>query len=165
MYEMYLNDWKFEDWSVNPMYGPSAQAMLDAGAKYTPYIVDDHEIWRLIAPVFLHGGVIHLGLNMFMLLRYGTAFERDYSWWRMMLLFLLCGIFATIASAVFVPEFLSVGASGSIFGLFGAFWAEYILYFVFFEKKLLSFISLFLSTAVNLAIGFTPFVDNFARKC
>jgi hypothetical protein len=45
------------------MIGPSAKTMLDCGAKLTAPILAG-QWWRLVMPMFLHGGLIHLGINM-----------------------------------------------------------------------------------------------------
>ena len=59
--EFGLNDWQVEPLSVNPLIGPSAQALIDAGARDTPLIVDDGQWFRLFSPLFLHAGLIHFG--------------------------------------------------------------------------------------------------------
>jgi len=53
---IYLNGWKFEPLSVNPMIGPSAETLLKLGAKDSYLIVVQQEIWRIASPMILHAG-------------------------------------------------------------------------------------------------------------
>jgi membrane associated rhomboid family serine protease len=59
----------------NPMIGPTAAALIASGAKVTPLIVGG-DWWRLVSPMWLHAGVIHIATNLNMLYRVGFAFER-----------------------------------------------------------------------------------------
>ena len=76
--------------------------------------------WRLWSSMFLHLSWIHLGLNMFCLWRLETL-ERILGWRRYLVLYGLSGLAGSLLSSA-VPQqfFLSAGASGAIFGLFGA---------------------------------------------
>lgn len=42
------------------MVGPSAQTLLDMGAKYSPYMTEAHGAWRFITPMFLYARHIHI---------------------------------------------------------------------------------------------------------
>jgi rhomboid protease GluP len=63
--------------TVNPWFGPSTDTLLDAGAKYAPYIYAG-EWWRFVTPIFLHVGLIHIALNLSMQLRVGLQLEKSY---------------------------------------------------------------------------------------
>ena len=79
-----------------------------------------HEIWRLPASVFIHGGVLHLAINMWCLLNIGPLVERFFGNTATALLYLAAGVGGAIASMATLPVRVSVGASGAIFGLLGA---------------------------------------------
>jgi membrane associated rhomboid family serine protease len=80
------------------------------------------EWWRLLSSMFLHAGLIHLGLNAYVLWIFGVEIERQIGRVVMLGVFLVTGIFAGATSYAFAPGFtISVGASGAIFGLVGAF--------------------------------------------
>jgi hypothetical protein len=58
--EFGLNDWKVEPLYINPLIGPSAQAMVKSGARDTALIIGG-QWFRLFTPLFLHGGIVHFG--------------------------------------------------------------------------------------------------------
>lgn len=77
------------------------------------------EIWRLVTSIFLHGDVIHLASNMLALYMVGPMVEKYYGKWKYALIYFGSGIFGSLLSAV-LGNYFSIGASGAIFGLFGA---------------------------------------------
>ena len=111
---------------ANQMGGPSTVALYCFGAKWTSAIVHG-AVWRLLTPIFLHAGILHIAGNLWMLLRFGYVLETRWGWWRFALVYLLAGVGASFWSAVLGTESVSVGASGAIMGLIGADIA-YVLY-------------------------------------
>ena len=103
----------------NQMGGPNSSALYCMGAKATGNI-HHGAVWRLITPIFLHAGVLHILGNLWMLLRFGYILEARWGWWRFGLVYLLAGIGASMWSAVLGYESTSVGASGAIMGIVGA---------------------------------------------
>jgi len=177
-YTMYLNNWEFvcTGWTrqctqeeirkgeVNPLFGPTTQVLLDTGAQLTDLIVCDGEWWRLVTPMGLHAGVVHLLFNMFSLNRAGGDLEIAFGAWRVAAIFLPAGLLSSVASGVFLPGVASVGASGAIFGLLGAQLSDFIQNFGTFENRCATAVSMLLCTSVNLAIGVVvPQLNNFAH--
>lgn len=82
--------------------------------------------WRLVTAAFVHGGFLHLLFNMLMLYLIGTSVERTLGWWRYLSVYLLsavAGSMGMIAWVLVSPSAIhtwTVGASGAIYGLFGA---------------------------------------------
>ena len=101
-----------------------AELMLNMGASYEPYIVEQHEYYRLFTHMFLHFGFDHLFNNMISLAVLGWSLENVLGRWRFAVIYILSGIFAGIASVVYNmqmgTESVSCGASGAIYGLMGA---------------------------------------------
>ena len=169
-----LNGWKIEPFSANPMIGPSAETLVAMGAKDSYLIVREGELWRIFSPMVLHAGFIHFFFNMLALWFVGKAIEECHGFFASMLLFVVPGIGGTILSAIFLPNMISVGASGGIFGLIGACLADiYMNWGLLFNKfvngkqnhgHIFVLLVLLMDIVVNSLIGLTPFVDNFTRK-
>ncbi|MGN7386476.1 rhomboid family intramembrane serine protease [Sporosarcina sp. SAFN-015] len=93
------------------------------GVGYNP-LISEGEWWRLVTPMFLHAGLMHLLFNMFSLFIFGPELERIAGKARFLTIYLLSGIFANIAYFFLGDDLIPhVGASGAIFGIFGAFGA------------------------------------------
>jgi len=83
--------------------------------------VADGEYYRLFTAQFVHGGLLHLLFNSYVLFVIGPFVESAIGRLRFLALFLISGVTGAVASYLFNdPQTLSVGASGAIFGLFGA---------------------------------------------
>ncbi|WP_457099799.1 rhomboid family intramembrane serine protease [Microbacterium sp. P5_E9] len=76
--------------------------------------------WRMLTSVFVHDGIFHIGFNMLALWMIGRSLEPLLGRWRFVVLYLLSGIGGSVAVALLAPGVWVVGASGAIFGLFGA---------------------------------------------
>jgi membrane associated rhomboid family serine protease len=83
--------------------------------------VAEGEWWRLVTSMFLHGGILHLGLNMLLLFWVGAPIEEAIGRARFLILYFVSGL-AGAAGALLLsdPSSITVGASGAIFGLLGA---------------------------------------------
>ncbi len=170
-----VNGWEVENLSENPMIGPSAATLIKMGAKDTDLIVNHDEGWRLLSSTILHAGLVHYFINMMALWFVGAAIESTHGWFAAMIIFMLSAVGGTILSAIFLPEFITVGASGGIFGFIGACIADIImnwkLLFCDFVTEngkkhhhVMVVIALLFDIVLNCIIGLTPFVDNFTRK-
>lgn len=133
------------------------ETLIEFGAKYNPLMIEG-EWWRLVTPIFLHIGLLHLLMNTLALYYLGLAVEKMFGRIRFVVIYILSGITGTLASFLFTSN-LSAGASGAIFGCFGA-----LLYFgvlhpnIFFRTMGTNIIGVIL---LNLALGFSlPGIDN-----
>ena len=136
------------------------QLIIQFGAKVNSLILEG-DYWRLLTPMFLHGGLTHLLVNCYSLYMLGSLVERLYGRGRFLASYLIAGILGNLCSFLFVPN-VSVGASGAIFGLMGVllyFGLEKPLQFkVYFGRSILT------SILINLVYGFTSTgIDNFAH--
>jgi membrane associated rhomboid family serine protease len=96
---------------------------LIANAQYAngaPAGVANGEWWRLITSAFLHFGIVHLGLNMLSLYFGGRILETIIGRWRFALLYLVSAVAGSAGALYLNPNEVTAGASGAIFGVFGA---------------------------------------------
>jgi len=102
--------------------GDFQQTLVDLGALVTPRVLAGGEWWRLIPPIFLHGGLVHFFFNSYILLQLAPTVEEEYGTHRMLAAYLATGVggFLTTCawSAVAGPR-MSVGGSGAVLGLMG----------------------------------------------
>lgn len=150
--------------------------LAQLGAIVPSLIINDGEYWRLLSAMFLHGdgtvrgGLLHLGVNLYALWQLGRLYEIMFGTRRFVMIYFVTGIAASVTSLLRYVLLdhggASVGASGAIFGVLGAFifsirrsprwrnerWARGIV------QQLLFWI------VVNIAIGFTvPQIDMAAH--
>jgi membrane associated rhomboid family serine protease len=101
--------------------GPNAGRRIDLGALQ-PFLIADGQYWRLFSAMFLHGSLLHIGFNAYALWLFGSVIETNLGHTRMVVIYVVAGFLASTASYAFGPvETVGVGASGAIFGIFGAF--------------------------------------------
>src|SRR5712692_7044355 len=140
--------------------------LIGFGAKQNELITQQHQYWRLITSMFIHIGFIHLFLNNYALWIIGQEIERIYGSARFVILYLITGLLGSLGSFTFNPQATSAGASGAIFGLFGALAAFAFRY----RKEIPEFLSREIKRrilpiiAINLIFGFSVrIVDNAAH--
>lgn len=86
------------------------------------YLLSNGEWWRLITSTFIHTGFFHVLFNMFSLFLFGPELEKIAGKARFLTIYFLAGIFGSVATYLFEdPTYASTGASGAIYGIFGAF--------------------------------------------
>jgi membrane associated rhomboid family serine protease len=139
-----------------------AEDLLKWGGNYRPYTVNG-EWWRLLTCIFVHGGLMHVLANMFGLLLVSIWLEEKLGSIKYLLLYLVTGIVASLASLWWYEATVSIGASGAIFGLYGTFLAFLLLkkFPSDFSKSFLSYVSVFI--IYNLIVGLMGGTDNAAH--
>ena len=142
------------------------RALIEFGAKENTRIYEHGEYWRFVTAIFLHIGFIHLIFNNYALWIIGQEIERLYGSARFVVLYLLTGIAGMVASYFYKPDVASAGASGAIFGLFGAL----AMFALKYRKEIPQIISRDIKRrvipliAINLGIGWlVPMIDNSAH--
>jgi GlpG protein len=107
-----------------------------AGQGYLPEVVGRGQVWRLVTPIFLHFGLVHLLFNMIMLLDIGGRIESRIGTWRYLALVLVLAVASnliqfylgpfslTALQDLFRPSPLFGGMSGVLYGLFGYLWMK-----------------------------------------
>ncbi|HEY6450148.1 MAG TPA: rhomboid family intramembrane serine protease [Candidatus Cybelea sp.] len=100
------------------------ERVLVAGALIPAAVLHDGQWWRIVTGAFLHGGLLHIGVNMMSLLFLGRFIELALGSWRMFVVYMFSLVVSGLGVVYFSdPMVPTVGASGAIFGLFGALFA------------------------------------------
>jgi rhomboid protease GluP len=126
-------------------------------------LIAEGQLWRLITPVFLHGGILHIGFNMYALFILGPGLERYFGHGRFLVLYFLAGFAGNVLSFMFSAA-PSLGSSTAIFGLLGAQGV-----FVYRNQEVFgglarrALTNVIWIAAVNLIIGMTPGIDNWGH--
>ncbi len=109
------------------LFRSDPDVLLAWGANFGP-ATGDGEPWRLLAYMFLHFGVVHLAFNMWALWDAGRLVERLYGNGAFLGIYLFAGICGGLASLWWsAPRAVSAGASGAVFGVYGALFAFVLL--------------------------------------
>ncbi|KAK6926274.1 Peptidase S54, rhomboid domain [Dillenia turbinata] len=159
----FLGRFSFQPLKENPLFGPSSSTLLKMGALERSRVVEKHQGWRLVTCIWLHAGLIHLLANMLSLVFIGIRLEQQFGFLRVGLIYLLSGFGGSILSSFFIENYISVGASGALFGLLGAMLSELLTNWSIYSNKAAALITLIFIVAINLAVGILPHVDNFAH--
>jgi membrane associated rhomboid family serine protease len=138
---------------VNPFSGQGTSSLFDHLALIPPAVAHG-EWWRIFTAAFLHFSIFHIGFNMYALFVFGPPLEAALGRVRFLGLYLLAGVGGSLLSVGLGPlDETAAGASGAIFGLFGA------LYIVARHRNLATQGIVFTIVA-NLVLSFTiPNID------
>ena len=106
---------------VSP-FSPTPLHALAFGADFGPLTLNG-QWWRLATCMFVHFGIVHIGLNMWCLWNLGRAAETLIGRFSYLLAYFASGILGSIASVYWHPMAVGAGASGAIFGMAGVLFA------------------------------------------
>ena len=122
------------------------------------------EYWRLLTVTLVHGNLIHLMFNMYALWIIGPIVEALYGPWRYLAIYLLCAAAGSAASYATSPN-PAVGASGAVFGLFGALIVADRVHKPALTRNARNLtMQIGILIGINLMIGFSvPGIDNAAH--
>lgn len=141
-----------------------SNVLVTYGAKENISIAHG-QYWRFVTPMFLHANLLHVGLNMLNFVVLGIFLERLVGHLRFLFIYLVTGIISVIASFYFAPQEISVGASGAIFGLVGAYSVFVLMHRQAFPRGgVPALLWLVIIIGINLGLGLiVPNVDNYAH--
>jgi rhomboid protease GluP len=153
-------------WTGRALWHMTPGIPLQWGANFGP-ATQGGEWWRLLSAVFVHFSLIHIAVNMWALWDVGRMMERVLGRWRFVVLYLGAGVVGNLVSlAMHGQPRVSGGASGAIFGLYGA-----LLAFLWRERRSIDpfdfrwlFVGALVFSALMLLLGFfLPGIDNAAH--
>jgi membrane associated rhomboid family serine protease len=99
---------------------PTSEDLLRFGADFGYAVLVHHEWWRVLTSTFVHIGILHLLVNMYSLWQVGQFVERLFGPFVFAGIYVASGLAGSFASIAWNPMSISAGASGAIFGVFGA---------------------------------------------
>ena len=117
--------------SLSNIVGDERSAIAAGFVK--PYFLENREYWRILTGTAVHGGVLHVVMNCYALLMFGRLCEILSNRAHLAIVFLLACIGGGLLSLWFLPDKVSVGASGGIVGLLG-----YITIYAFRRRQFIS---------------------------
>lgn len=123
------------------------------------------EPWRLLASTLLHGGAVHVLMNSVVLYILGAQLERIIGWRRLAVLLVSAGLLGAVASSLAAEAMLSVGASGAIWGLFGASLGISVRPRGLVPSAVVDNLkrAAIINLVINLAVSFVPGIDLMAH--
>lgn len=98
--------------------GPSQETLLNFGADQGIRAMNG-EYWRIVTNIFVHIGLLHCFMNMWIFAVMGPNVERIYGSFKFTVAYFFAGIIASLSSIYMHPHNISAGASGAVFGVFG----------------------------------------------
>jgi rhomboid protease GluP len=156
---------------------PSIEGLLKWGANFGP-LVTHGEWWRLFTAMFIHIGIIHIAMNMYILWSTGKFTERLFGNFGFLVLYLLAGLGGSLTSVWWKPYTVSAGASGAIFGVYGGLLGYLLIQRHTVPKRNLSslfstagtfiaynLIYSFTSTSIDIAAHLGGFATGFVLGC
>jgi len=137
------------------------EVLANMGALYAPITVGESEWYRLFTAMFLHGGMTHLLMNMFSLYLIGRGVEQYFNAKSYITIYIFSGLIGGLASMYMHPASVGIGASGAIFGIFGAMAGFFIAHREKIEAHTKAFMKDFaIIIGINLVLGFSiPSID------
>lgn len=102
-------------------YSVDSRVLFKLGANYSPAFAEG-EYWRVLTSCFLHVDLLHLFMNSLAFFYFGPIIERSFGAGKLLLAFLLTGIMGALLTTYMhwgQNDYISAGASGGLYGLFG----------------------------------------------
>lgn len=103
---------------LSRLFGFDGASLIRYGSGQALLTIPLHEWWRIVTPIFLHGGLLHFVFNSMALVQLGPLVEEEYGTERLATIYVLCGIVGSAASQ-YIRGSHTVGASGALCGLLG----------------------------------------------
>jgi rhomboid protease GluP len=131
------------------------EVLVKLGALFGPITVVHGHWTDLFTAMFLHGGMTHLLMNMFSLYLIGRGVEQYFNTISYLSLYLFSGLIGGLVSLYMHPASVGIGASGAIFGLFGALAGFFLAHRSQIEAHTKAFMKDFaMILGINLVLGF-----------
>lgn len=154
--------WLLMAFSGVNIFSAQAPELLEWGGNRR-FDTTNGEWWRLLTNTFIHGGIMHLILNISGLVIAALFIEPLFSKRNYVIIYVFSGIFASLSSILWYSNTVSVGASGAIFGLYGAILGLAFTKVYSKAEQTLVFSLIGVNMAISLLWGLTGGIDNAAH--
>ncbi|KAK2947176.1 putative rhomboid protease ROM1 [Blattamonas nauphoetae] len=151
---------------VTGIVEPASSVLQMLGSK-VPYLIKcKGQVFRLVSPCLLHGGLFHLIFNMFFQLRIMLQQEAVYGFWKTLFIYIVSTITGTLYSCLLYPTSNGVGASGALMGIYGYFMVDFFSRWKKYptQAKVMQVTSMVMFIVIMVMLGFfTSGVDHGAH--
>eukprot|EP00835_Amoeboradix_gromovi_P003216 NODE_204_length_14945_cov_0.251313.p2 type:complete len:441 gc:universal NODE_204_length_14945_cov_0.251313:4681-3359(-) len=136
---------------------------------------DGNQWYRVILPIFLHAGIIHLLSNLFFQITLLKDLEKIWAWFRIIPIFLISGTFSFLFGATYSKisgasysktsgTQPAVGSSGALFGIIAALLINLLIHWNSLHKPAWQLFNLLVIIVISILFGvYVPFIDNYAH--
>ena len=111
----------------------------------------------------MHTGIIHYIINNLVIYQIGKIIEEEYGHVKMLLLYIISGIYGWILSSIFLFNSISVGSSPAIFGILGALFADLLHNYNDLKNAKKWFMNMILNLIFSIIISLNPYIDNWSH--
>jgi len=122
-----------------------------------------NQYYRFASAILLHGGLVHLLMNLMMQIRTGFPLERSMGTWRIAIVYLISGVGGFIFSAIFTANTPTVGCSGALYGLIACCLLDLLQNWKLMLNPRKSLAIILFQIVISLMVGLFPYVDNYAH--
>lgn len=125
---------------------------------------EPNQWYRFIIPIFLHAGLIHIGVNLVAQIIIGADMERSIGWWRFAIIYYASGIFGFVLGGNFAaPGIASTGASGALFGILALVVLDLLYKWNSIHRPFVYLLTMIFAVAISFVLGLLPGLDNFSH--
>eukprot|EP01071_Lankesteria_metandrocarpae_P009556 Lankesteria_metandrocarpae@DN5216_c0_g3_i2.p1 len=149
-------------YQINSMFGPSPEVLNQLGGLNTNKVREGESV-RLYWSMWMHSGWLHILLNIVAQIQFLYMLEPDWGFFRTVLCFWISGISGNLLSSIIDPCSITVGSSGSLYGLMGAIIVYCIEYWKSIPRPACILIFTSIVVVISFLAGFTGNTDNWAH--
>ncbi|OEH80626.1 rhomboid-like protease 4 [Cyclospora cayetanensis] len=142
---------------------PNGRILSAFGGLETNLMRNYGESWRVFTSMYLHGGFLHICINLLCQIQSLWMLEPDWGLWRTALLFFVGGVSGNLLSAVADPCNITVGSSGAMYALMGALIPYCVEYWKTIPRPCCILIFFIIVLLIGILTGMSGFTDNYAH--
>lgn len=143
--------------------GMSPHIAIIIGAKYTPLIFEQYEIWRLFTAMFIHISIPHIAYVLVVQFKICLTLEKSYGTIYVSAIYITSGFMGNLLSSICALDTVQSGGSGAISGFFGFLVVDIVRNWKNIKRPYINLVILIIAVVCTIAIGFLPSVDNFSH--